>query len=401
VAAREAYPKLALKYLCFRNEDFCDASIGPKPGRQCPVGQVATEETQNQCCWPGQGHNGKKCVGKVSACPDGFALSEDETECTLLACKPGQKRVSDIYCCWPEQGYAEGACVGAPSCPSGYFAHELECLPGNGKDEVAMSFVAAGKFSMGSKKAESKTAHELCKETGNNAAACDESWYDVEQPAHEVSLSAYFLDSYEVSNAQYQRCVDAGKCSAIDEAQCFVLTSAGWQQGKSLASEQLKSDRPVVCVSWVQAKDYCAFAGKRLPTEAEWEYAARGPSGWRYPWGDAWKSTLANWGEKGGWGGVDGYRTSAPVGSFPGGISPFGVHDLSGNVWEWVGDGWSDYEKGAQTDPTGVEGENRVMRGGGFGDAADSLRSTFRAAGPQSYAAAFLGFRCAASAEPK
>ena len=169
---------------------------------------------------------------------------------------------------------------------------------------------------------------------------------------------------------------------------------------------------PANCVTWMQARDFCAAEGARLPTEAEWELAARGTDGRRYPWGDAEPTTARlnacgaeclAWGKKHG---VelptmhredDGWPTTAPVGSFPAGASPFGAVDMTGNVWEWVADRHGAYEAAESVAPTGPEvGEERVLRGGAW-NGSDSawVRPTYRFSASPSMRSHGIGFRCA------
>ena len=151
---------------------------------------------------------------------------------------------------------------------------------------------------------------------------------------------------YEITNAQYERCVRAGAC---DEP-----GSLSHQEDPDYV------EHPVVSVTWSDADSFCTWAGGRLPTEAEWEYAARGLEGHIYPWGDdAPTCELTNLNDC--WGGT------MPVGSFPDSASWCGAEDMAGNVWEWVADWYGDYSSEAQTNPTGPEtGSCKVQRGGGW-----------------------------------
>jgi formylglycine-generating enzyme required for sulfatase activity len=133
----------------------------------------------------------------------------------------------------------------------------------------------------------------------------------------------------------------------VEAGSCNAPTTCSW--GEPTYNDSDKSNHPVVCVDWHGAKAYCEWAGGRLPTEAEWEKAARGPDGQKYPWGDELDGSLANfcdtncpddWKNEGY---NDGYGLTAPVGSYPGGASFYGVHDLGGNVWEWTGSEYKPY----------------------------------------------------------
>ncbi len=173
-----------------------------------------------------------------------------------------------------------------------------------------------------------------------------------------------------------------------------------------------RAKHPINCVSWEQAHKFCKEHGKRLPTEAEWELAARGHDGRKYPWGDEEPSKeLLNacgteclaWGKKHNqevsamFDADDGWATTAPVGSFPKGATPYGVLDMVGNVWEWVEDRYAAYEKVPQTNPTGpATGEDRVIRGGAWNGAyASWVRPTFRWRDNPDTRSYGVGFRCA------
>jgi len=223
--------------------------------------------------------------------------------------------------------------------------------------------VAAGPFTMG---------------CGASDTDCgpSSSPYNDEKPAHQVTLSAFKLDRTEVTQAAYKTCVDAAKCSP---------PACGWDPAN-------KAQHPVVCVDWNQAKAFCEWAGKRLPSEAEWEKAARGTDGRRYPWGgDAPTCDHANFGECGG--------TTKAVGTHALGASPFGMQDMAGNVWEWTADwyGPNNYPAAPVTDPRGpATGTVRVVRGGAFYSFPGTLRVSHRYAfDPGAVMYPYLGFRCA------
>ena len=225
-----------------------------------------------------------------------------------------------------------------------------------------------------------------------------------EQPARTVYLDEFTIDRYEVTNAQYDRYLrHSGEPAPVY-----------WTAGTYPAGH---SDHPVLGVSWRQANDYCGWAGKRLPTEAEWERACRGPAGFTYPWGDTWDPTLANTAVypipdlDDLWplltqGLPAGDASPQPVGSHPDGASPYGVLDLCGNASEWVAD-WYDptaYTQLPVENPIGEEPPwNHSVRGSAWltphqaeGHLADISRCGFRNAS-HSYDDPRVGFRCAAS----
>ncbi len=197
-----------------------------------------------------------------------------------------------------------------------------------------------------------------------------------EHPQHRVSVAAFAMDVTEVTVAAYARCVSAGACAAAGSGQYCNAADPG------------RANHPVNCVDWSQATAYCGWAGKRLPTEEEWEYAARGTDGRKYPWGNAPPGASLCWSGEGNDLGRPNRRSTCPVGSYPAGV--FGLKDMAGNVWEWTSSGYSDgYDKGR------VDGR-RVHRGGGWNDNYPSnVRSPDRGAGTPTYRYYNLGFRCA------
>lgn len=251
-------------------------------------------------------------------------------------------------------------------------------------DGSAMAYVPAGEFMMGSVDEEVDFALQLCREHDTN---CRRSYFDVEQPAHSVVLSSFWIDMTEVTVDQYSRCQDAGVCGKI-------ACSSGDYPAESV--------HPVVCVTWDQAAAYCEWAGGRLPTEAEWEYAARGPERARYPWGDRFVGTWLNYCDancpldKRDESFDDGYAGSAPIGSYPEGKSWVGALDLAGNVWELVADWSGEYPPGRQVNPSGpASGDRRLARGGSWHASPDHVRSALRTNLAVSEVSDLVGFRCA------
>jgi serine/threonine-protein kinase len=221
------------------------------------------------------------------------------------------------------------------------------------KDDMEQVYVPAGVFKMGSDDGDSD-----------------------EQPVYEVVLDGYWIDKNEVTNTQYAKCVAAGECAKPFNTQYF--------QNSQYANH------PVVNVSWYNANDYCAWAGRRLPSEAEWEKAARGTDGRTYPWGENINCEYAQYSDCSG-------RT-VEVGSLPKGASPYGALDMAGNVWEWT----SSLIKGYPYDASdGRENINvsgsRVLRGGSWDFNEWSVRSANRLRNYPDNANGNLGFRCASS----
>ncbi len=238
-----------------------------------------------------------------------------------------------------------------------------------------------------------------------------------EKPAHNVQLASYCIDLYEVTAAEYKECSDAGKCKrAHAEVDWPGILPKDKQLYSTLCTvgDPAKSDHPANCVDWQQADTFCRAQAKRLPTEAEWEYATRGPDGRVYPWGDeppthehlnACGSECVAWGKSKKvtldalYNEDDGYPTTAPVGKFEKGRSRFGLYDVVGNVWEWVADYYADYDPTDKKDPVGPPtGERRVIRGGAWnGSFATWLRPSFRYSNVPVTVSHGVGFRCAKS----
>jgi len=200
-----------------------------------------------------------------------------------------------------------------------------------------------------------------------------------EAPQHEVDLPAFEIDLFEVTNAQFAAFVEATGYQTDAEKG----GEAGW---RGFYAEG-KDNHPVVKVSWNDAVAYCQWLGKRLPTEAEWEKAARGTDGRVYPWGNEWDASRLNSYQSG-------YRGTTPVGSFAEGASPYGVFDMAGNVWEWTADWYLPYPGSGYQDPYFGE-KNRVTRGGGWFEEPPQVRTSNRNCTTPTAANDDLGFRCA------
>ncbi len=238
----------------------------------------------------------------------------------------------------------------------------------------------------------------------------------LERPAHQVVLAPYCIDRFEVSVDQYKSCSDEGRCKRAGTTNDWPDISAKdhkvFDPLCNVRDPEGHGKHPINCVDWEMSDKFCREQGRRLPTEAEWEFAARGPDGRKYPWGDEDPSAgLMNacgkecvaWGGKNGvdekamYDSDDGFPTTAPVGSFPKGASRYGVEDVVGNVWEWVADFYGPYTKDEQKAPTGpAQGDERVIRGGSWNASyASWVRPTFRYKDTPSKRSYGIGFRCA------
>ncbi len=221
----------------------------------------------------------------------------------------------------------------------------------NARDGAEMVYVPAGEFLMGSEDAN-----------------------DDEAPEHTVYLDAYWIYKNEVTNAQYRQCIEDDVCSGD-------------------LSRYPENDYPAAYIGWYEANDYCEWAGGRLPTEAEWEKAARGTDGRTYPWGE--ESPTCNLAQF--W---DCSGETVPVGSFPAGASPYGALDMAGNVWEWVAD-WYDaeyYQNSPSQNPTGpASGTYRVLHGGSWYPNEWNLRASDRNWSSPGVWNSSRGFRCLSS----
>ena len=205
-----------------------------------------------------------------------------------------------------------------------------------------------------------------------------------ETPAHEVSVPGFQIYSHEVTNEMYWKCVE--------RHECMYPGLAGTDTMKQF-SDETYADYPVIGVDWHMAKDYCEFVGGRLPTEAEWELAARGLDNFTYPWGEALPTCdLLN---------MKACITpehSVPGGSYPDGRSPYGLYDMSGNVWEWVNDWYAEDGYGTAGSYGPNEGEEKVLRGGGYLARPESVTTTVRQASSPDRAYDDVGFRCVKNA---
>jgi formylglycine-generating enzyme required for sulfatase activity len=249
----------------------------------------------------------------------------------------------------------------------------------------AAVLIHAGSFEMGSDDNDVRFAVSLCIATADDASLCRPELFVDEQPRHRVYVSAFRIDRTEVALGDYLRCVQRGVCAPAR------VVDGDARLGQA--------QHPVTGVTAAEARRYCEWVGGRLPTEAEWERAARGIGRRRFPWGREWNSRVANHGLGVGRPGVaDGYDYAAPVTAFADGRSAYGLLNMAGNVWELTADRYAldAYGKSEKVDPHGPgEGDEIVIRGGSWRSPPHTLRATQRGAIKQDDSQPDVGFRCA------
>jgi formylglycine-generating enzyme required for sulfatase activity len=233
---------------------------------------------------------------------------------------------------------------------------------------MAMSYVPAGEFISGEK----------------------DSIY---QPLQTTVLNAFRIDQTEVTNADYVLCEQAGACNKPQDIRFY--------------RKDQYANYPVASVLWKDAQSYCSWVGRRLPTEAEWEKAARGTDGRNYPWGNGFDCKNGNFDDETtfdighviGKINCDGFIQAAPVASFPEGRSPYGLYDIIGNVWEWVSDSYYHIPPSSNS-PYVTSGDFHVIRGGSWTFHDTEITIHFRWQYPSYFAGRDIGFRCAMDATP-
>jgi formylglycine-generating enzyme required for sulfatase activity len=273
--------------------------------------------------------------------------------------------------------------------------------------------IPAGEFRMGSTQADVKKILEECPD-------CHAEWFENELPQHTVFLDGYWIDQTEVTNAMFAAFADSTGYQTDAETagggivlnmlmqEWAMVAGATWRHPRGPGTDLIGlENHPVVQMSYPDAEAYCAWAGRRLPTEAEWEKAARGADGRRFPWGNQPPTgNLLNFADRNSYvrlAGLDqddGFAFTAPVGSFPGGASVYGALDMAGNVWERVADFYGEeyYAHSPARNPTGPSsGEFVILRGGSWSRPAWYVRTTVRYSYLKQNRSSGLGFRCASS----
>jgi formylglycine-generating enzyme required for sulfatase activity len=197
---------------------------------------------------------------------------------------------------------------------------------------------------------------------------------EYERPEHQVTVSPFFIDIFEVTCEEYKQFID----------ETGHRPPPAW--GKAATYPPAWARRPVTGIDWDDATAYAEWAGKRLPTEQEWEFAARGTDGRLYPWGNEWKAKAAN-------ADSSSHKHAETVGEHLGGPSPFGAYDMAGNAWEWTASDLAAYPGGALQDQ--VQGEMKVVRGGSWVDSRNAATATYRKGlPPRGGDYSNVGFRC-------
>jgi formylglycine-generating enzyme required for sulfatase activity len=254
-----------------------------------------------------------------------------------------------------------------------------------------MNLVAAGAFTMGANPADYVAECEKF----IKGEWCKKWAFPQIGPPHQVTLDSFYIDQYEVTNARYKACVDSKTCASPQDLTSFT--------NESYYGNSKFDNYPVINVDWNQAKAYCEWRGARLPTEAEWEKAARGTDERTYPWGNEDTSCKRASHRQGDMDSTDFCtKDTAEVGSYPTGASPYGVLDMGGNVSEWTADWFAIdyYATSPANNPQGpASGEKHVIRGGSWEHHAYLMSVYGRMGLPSNLFAHSQGFRCAKSAQ--
>ncbi len=303
-----------------------------------------------------EGHSAKRYVYLVKWVI-AILLVAGGTACHHSAAQKGKQEAA-------HKEQAQGRAV--PATEKQTITGTTERIPG----PVGMVYVPAGWFWMG---------------CGPKDIQCS----DAEKPFHKVYLDAYYIDRDDVTVDEYKRCVEKGGCTEPHWNYCWTWTHGSSWQKRAVGPDFVKGNHPIVCVDWSQANTYCKWSGKTLPTEAQWEKAARGTDGRIYPWGNDWDASKACFDKP----------STCPIGNYPEGASPYGVLDMAGNVWDWCADWYNGnyYHTSSDHDPRGATTSSmRVLRGGAWNSAdPPDVRTSRRNDEVPGYWQDYYGFRCA------
>jgi formylglycine-generating enzyme required for sulfatase activity len=334
--------------------------VGSPKGAAVTVTSPGGETWEGGLPWSAEGL--PTGVYRVAVARDGYSSFEDEVRVSPGGTKEVSATLQKLAAAWLGQGGGSAGAVEA------------------GKAGVAWVTIPGGSFRMGS-----------------DGGGGDE------KPVHAVRVPAFQLAATEVTVAQYQACVQAGACTAPhwDDDTCYVFDGSNWKKGR-LPDSFRGEDQPVVCVDWEQARAFARWVGGRLPSEAEWEFAARAGTTAPFSTGRCLGTNKANYN---GAYLMDGCpkgvfrKKTTPVRTFA--ANPWGLFDLHGNVWEWTEDCWHGGYSGAPSDgsawTTSCSGSYRVIRGGSWYNDAGRCRAAYRSNGAPGYRSSLLGFRPARS----
>ena len=375
-----------------KDTDECGGCVLTGRGKDCEEGYLCIEAACKPVCDEACQNGGTCSAPNTCTCASGWSGNNCATPVCSPSCQNGGSCSAPNTCTCPS-GWSGNTCttpVCSPSCQNGGTC--------TGPNTCSCPITWLGQDC-------SKQDRVRIPATGATTTFVmgrpeSDTWgFNTEQPSHNVTLSAYMMDRYLVTAASYKLCVEAGRCTAAGTSANCTYNVAG------------KENHPINCVDWAQAKTYCEWAGGRLPTEAEWERAAKGTTHRRYPWGDecpvSWNDvcTGPEWTAATAKANCyedyckDGFSNTSPVNQFPSGKSPEGLYDMAGNLWEWTSDwGLRGYTSADENNPTGPEsGQNRVVRGGSWGGNGNYLRAAFRSSVHPGYRNSDVGWRCASS----
>jgi formylglycine-generating enzyme required for sulfatase activity len=378
----------------------CTVDICASDGGCAHISDLTACDDANFCTVDACGPAGCTHTPSLGNCDDSNACTVYD-QCIAGACQPGAAKSCDdgnpctTDTCAPESGCVHTGLAAGATCGSGICSTSGQCaVPPSG-----MVLVPGGTFWMG------------CNATKDKNCAADE------KPQHKVTVSPFFMNTTEVTGSQYLACVDAGACKEpVVGCSGAAFVSINWDASAAMPKAG-RAQHPVNCIDWDQARAYCQWlgAGHDLPTEAQWEFAARGSCEKNkssatdpgcaatmrtHPWGE--QTPTCDLAILNSSVGLDcGGQNTAAVGIVPGGASPYGLQDMSGNVSEWVRDAYASFGASAASDPfvAGTATDKRAVRGSSFKVAAiwPEARAGARKSATVTVAYSTVGFRCVAA----